>query len=277
MLIEMLEEIAQSKNENEGEFVNEIRKLLDNEMLYVVFQPIYSTANGWVFGYEALTRIKNKEDYKIESLFKNAVATKMISPLEFKIREMAISRMNKPNKFLFLNLTPEVLIDPSHNIGFTDKLAEHYGVPKEKIVFEITEETAVKNFSLFKESVNYYKKRGYKIAIDDFGSGYAGLKMLSIIEPDFIKIDRHFIQRIDEDQLKQNIVESVLFIANKMGIKVVAEGIEREAELKTLINFNVHLIQGFLLGKPLKEPDIKNIELDKYLKNHKTITLTHHR
>lgn len=262
----IFEEQKESNFVKKQQVIDEISELIENELLYVVFQPIFSIVNGWVFGYEALTRVKDRQNYQIELLFKNAVATKMISPLELKIRKMAISKVAKTDKFLFLNLTPEVLIDPSHNIGFTDKLVEEYEFKKENIIFEITEETAIKNFSLFKESVNYYKKRGYKIAIDDFGSGNAGLKMLSIIEPDFVKIDKHFIQGIDMDPVKQNIVESILFIANKMGIKVVAEGIEREEELKTIISFNVPLLQGFLLSKPSEELITKNIELNKYLK-----------
>ncbi len=74
-------------------------------------------------------------------------------------------------------------MDSAHSVGITDELAEEFGISKDKIILEITEESAIHNCNLFKEAVAYYKKRGYKIAIDDFGAGYGGLKMLSVIEP----------------------------------------------------------------------------------------------
>lgn len=247
---------------------NEILELINNNKLTVFFQPIYSAANGFVLGYEALTRISGLKNYPIENLFEKAIASKTISALELKIREIAISKISSQDqeiskKLLFLNLSPEVLLDPSHNIGFTDRLTKFYGISREQIIFEITEESAIKNFDLFKQSVTYYKKRGYKIAIDDFGSGYAGLKMLSIIEPDFIKIDRHFISSIDKDKIKKNIVDAIIRLAHKMGISIVAEGIEKEEELKTVINLKVDLLQGFLLFKPSYEFQKKPFKLNK--------------
>ncbi len=257
-----LESLDNYKNSNS----NEILDLIVNNQIIVFFQPIYNANSGSIFGFEALTRIKDKSNYSIENLFKRAIETNVISQLELKIREIAISSIKRAsldykNNFLFLNLTPEVLVDPTHNVGYTDKLADFYGLSKEKIVFEITEESAIKNFSLFKEAVDYYKKRGYKIAIDDFGAGYCGLKMLSIIEPDFLKIDKHFISQITENPIKQYIVESIITIAHKMGIKVIAEGIETEEELNTIINMDADLLQGFLLGRPSHQPSQDAMEL----------------
>jgi diguanylate cyclase (GGDEF)-like protein len=142
-------------------------------------------------------------------------------------------------------------MDPTHRVGITDELADKWSISKERIVLEITEETAIRNCKLFKDTIVYYKKRGYKIAIDDFGAGYGGLKMLSIIEPDFIKIDRHFISNIDKAAVKFNLVDSIASACHRLGIKVIAEGIEQGEELKVVMNMGIELLQGYYLCKPL--------------------------
>ena len=96
----------------------------------------------------------------------------------------------------------------------------------------------------------YYRERGYKIAIDDFGAGYGGLKMLSVIEPDFVKIDRHFISNIDKAIVKFNLVDSIASACHRIGIKIIAEGIEQEEELKVVMNMGIDLLQGYYLCKP---------------------------
>jgi diguanylate cyclase (GGDEF)-like protein len=233
-----------------------ILKLLDNNLLTTHFQPIFSSKDGTVYGYEALTRIKeDKRNINIGELFKKAILTNTISSLDVKCRGNAISLasslgINHINAYLFINICPEALIDSAHSVGITDELADEWDISKERIILEITEESAIHNCKLFKEAVVYYKKRGYKIAIDDFGAGYGGLKMLSVIEPDFVKIDRHFISNIDKATVKFNLVDSIASACHRIGIKVIAEGIEQEEELKVVMNMGIDLLQGYYLYKP---------------------------
>lgn len=233
-----------------------ILTLLDNNALTTHFQPIYSSKDGAVYGYEALTRIKEDGGRtNIGELFKKAILTNTISSLDVKCRENAISLasslgINSSNAYLFINVCPETLMDPAHSVGITDEFAEEFGVSKEKIILEITEESAIHNYGLFNKAVTYYKKRGYKTAIDDFGAGYGGLKMLSLIEPDFIKIDRHFISDIDKATVKFNLVDSIASACHRIGIKVIAEGIEQEEELKVVMNMGIDLLQGYYLYRP---------------------------
>ena len=230
--------------------------LLDNNSLTTHFQPIFSSKDGTVYGYEALTRIKGDNSrINIGDLFKKAILTNTISPLDVKCRENAISLasslgINHGSAYLCINVCPEALMDPAHRVGITDELAEDFNIPKERIILEITEESAIHNYNLFKEALAYYKKKGYKIALDDFGAGYAGLKMLSAIEPDFVKIDRYFISNIDKAIVKFNLVDSIATVCHRSGIKVIAEGIEREEELKIVIDMEIDLLQGFYLYKP---------------------------
>lgn len=141
-------------------------------------------------------------------------------------------------------LCPEALMYPAHSVGITDELADEWGISKERIILEITEESAIHNCKLFKEAIVYYKKRGYKIAIDDFGAGYGGLKMLSVIEPDFVKIDRHFISNIDKATVKFNldaITEKSLMLAKNANPLTGLPGNESiQREINKRLSQNMH-------------------------------------
>lgn len=256
MAIDSEDCISENRNSADGIDRQTILELLDSNSLTTHFQPIFSSKDGTVYGYEALTRIKeDKRNINIGELFKKAILTDTISSLDVKCRGNAISLasslgINHINAYLFINICPEALMDSAHSVGITDELADEWGISKERIILEITEESAIHNCKLFKEAVVYYKKRGYKIAIDDFGAGYGGLKMLSVIEPDFVKIDRHFISNMDKATVKFNLVDSIASACHRIGIKVIAEGIEQEEELKVVMNMGIDLLQGYYLYKP---------------------------
>lgn len=233
-----------------------ILELIDNDSLTVHFQPVFSAGDGTVYGYEALTRTLGEDDsISISELFKMASLTGVISLLDVRCRENAISQAKKigidhKDAFLFINVCPETLLDPAHRGGITDEFVEDMGLSKERIIIEITEESAVKDYNLFGRAIERYRSRGYRIAIDDFGSGYGGLKMLSMIEPDFVKIDRYFISNIDQAAVNLNLVDSITTTCHSMGIKVIAEGIEREEELNAVLNLGLEFLQGYYLRKP---------------------------
>lgn len=237
----------------------EILDLIQKEALTVHFQPIIASGTGTVFGFEALMRIDGMNPFgSVSEVFGKARTTNTISLLDMKcrenaIRESALQGIKEKGAHLFINICPETLMDPSHKIGLTDKLVERWGVPKEKIILEITEETAIYNYELFRQSIAYYKNRGYKIAIDDFGAGYGGLKMLSAIEPDFIKIDRHFISAIDRNRLNRTLVDSIATACHRLGIKVIAEGVEQKNELEAILSLGIKLLQGYYLCSPARE------------------------
>ncbi len=232
-----------------------ILSLIDNNDFEAVLQPIYSANTGSVYGFESLARVRSTPAANINRLFATAKKEKLISTLDVTCRHTAFKKaasecLQREKALIFINICPETLMDPAHRTGITDDLAEEYGISKETIVIEITEESAIHNYDLFTQAVFYYKQQGYKIAIDDFGAGYGGLKMLSIIEPDFVKIDRHFISQIDRAMIKLNLVDSISLACNRLGIRVIAEGIERKEELETVLNVGIELLQGYYLAKP---------------------------
>lgn len=237
-----------------------ICELVDANALAIHFQAIYSVSERQPYGFEALTRIRAENPFfSIDELFQKAVATGVISALDMQCRENAFEAaaglgLTKKGCRLFLNFCPETLLYPAHRAGLTDQLAEKWSIPKESIILEITEQEAIRNYGLFKQSIEHYRERGYQIAIDDFGAGYGGLKMLSIIEPDFVKIDRHFISDIDKSIVKHNLVDSIATACHRIGIKVIAEGVEQAEELKVILDMGIDLVQGFLLHRPSASP-----------------------
>lgn len=237
-----------------------IIELLDENGLTAWFQPIMSRRSGAVFGYEALARLRapGRQGVDIAAMFQKAQAEGLVSPLDMLCRENAFCRaaelgLVEMNAFLYVNICPGTLLHPRQWGQVTDELAEGCGIRKEQIILELTEQAAIHNYDLFRQSVEHYRERGYKIAIDDFGAGYGGLKMLSIIKPDYVKVDRHFITEVDQDPFKYNLVDAIATVCHKLGITVIAEGIERPEELEIASRFDIDLLQGYMLGRPAPE------------------------
>ncbi len=245
-----------------------IVKLIDSDLLTVHFQPIYSVHDGTVYAYEALTRIKDgariQDGYlfnNIGDLFKSAMLVNFISHLDVICRANALKfaasqGLKKTESAVCINICPETLMDPAHLVGVTDELAGEYDIPKDKIILEIAEESAIKNLDLFKKTVSRYRQRGYRIAIDDFGAGYGGLTMLSMIEPELVKIDCRLISNIDKATVNHNLLDAIATACHRMGIKIVAAGIEREEELAIIMNLGIELVQGYYLCRPA--PDLRD-------------------
>jgi len=118
------------------------------------------------------------------------------------------------------------------------------------VVFEISEQESIENFSAFKEARDYYRSLGFQFALDDTGSGYAGLEALLEISPEYIKMDRAFVSGVDEDPSRQDLLAALLTLAEKMGAKVIGEGLDRIEELEMLGKLGIHFGQGWLFGHP---------------------------
>jgi diguanylate cyclase (GGDEF)-like protein len=128
------------------------------------------------------------------------------------------------------------------------------GINPQEVVIEITEQHPVDDFIPMISILNEMREIGFKIAIDDLGAGYSSLRQWSEIRPDYVKIDGHFIQNIHEDPVKRHFVRSICEIANNIGSRVVAEGIETEEELDSVRGMEVDLLQGYLIARPQNKP-----------------------
>ncbi|MEM5371397.1 EAL domain-containing protein [Paraburkholderia azotifigens] len=131
-----------------------------------------------------------------------------------------------------------------------DRALKQYGIPPGKLEIELTETALMKNPKQAQKSIVELKRLGVRIAIDDFGTGYSSLMYLADFEPHTLKIDRHFTSKIEHDPTTQTIVEGIIGLARKLGIKVIAEGVEETAQLDILRQVNCDYVQGYLLSQP---------------------------
>jgi len=250
---------------NKGNLSSKILDIiLEGKNIIPVYQPIVSLSDGQIFGYEALSRIfDNYLGIRIENLFKLADKLGKSWELEALCRKKALKNAKEMDtqKKLFLNVNPNIIHDAEFKSGFTKSRLEKYGLNFKNIVFEITERSAILNSETFFESINHYKSQNYNIAIDDVGSGFSGLNTINEIRPNIIKLDMNLTRNIDKDEIKQNLCKAMVDFGKNCGIKLIVEGIETKEELKTLINLNVELGQGYYLGIP--QETFVNIEPEK--------------
>jgi len=264
---------------NESEILD---KILEGECITPVYQPIVSLTDGRIYGYEALSRITKKElEMNIEQMFRTADKINKSWELETLCRTRALSHFihNGNETKLFLNVNPNIVHSKNFEKGFTKRQLDEYGLDFNNIIFEITERVAVLDSNTFLNSIAYYKNQQYGIAIDDVGSGYSGLNTIANIRPNILKLDMDLVKDIDKDETKQFLCKAMVDFSKNAGIMVIAEGIETEEELKTLIKLNVNLGQGFFLGIPQQSLDgltpekiemIKNFHTKKYAENVKS-------
>jgi EAL domain-containing protein (putative c-di-GMP-specific phosphodiesterase class I) len=237
---------AKSVEERErGRRVADLRTSLRDRGVYIDYHPIVVTGTREVFGYEALARGVMRSLRSPEVMFEVAAEADMIWELSRLCRARALEGMRtrlQGDELLFLNVDPHDFADPQFDLMESED-------PR-RVVIEITERTAIKDYPKFREHLRRFREVGYRFAVDDAGSGYAGLGSIANLEPDFIKLDMSLINCIDTNFIKQNLVETMVKFANDQGAKVIAEGVERAEEYETVRNLGVHLVQGFYLHRP---------------------------
>lgn len=240
-------------DESERALGDEFMEILKQEKIKTVFQPIISLRNGELLGYEALSRGPQKSFFENpEKLFDYARAIGRLWELEFLCRLKALENVScsEMTDLIFINVDPHIINDENFRKGFTKDFLSRYNINPENIVFEITEKSAAINIESFNKLINNYKDQGYKIAIDDAGSGYSGLKLITDIHPHFIKLDMNLIRNIDKDGLKYALIKTFYEFCLVTDIKLIAEGIETENELNTLIDIGIDYGQGYFIQRP---------------------------
>ncbi|EPM84751.1 EAL domain/GGDEF domain protein, partial [Pseudomonas syringae pv. actinidiae ICMP 18804] len=235
------------------EQLSALSSILARSDLHSLFQPIVSLSERRILGYEALTRgPSNSPLHSPLNLFAIARQAGRLSELELSCRESACRRFSQqklPGK-LFLNVSPESLLETSHPPGRTLEMLRRYQIAPKDVVIELTEQMPTDDFDLLYNALHHYRDMGFSIALDDLGAGYSSLRLWSELRPDYVKIDRHFIDGIHQDAVKREFVGSMLQMAKASRATVIAEGIELPEELAALKDMGVDLVQGYLLARP---------------------------
>lgn len=228
--------------------------VLGENRLRSVFQPIFAIHDfKKPHAHECLIRAIDDQGAIIspDRLFGAAKSADLLFQLD-----RAARAANVRNAFaagidnVFINFTPSSIYDPNSCLRSTIQVINECGFDRSKVVFEVIETDKVSSVDHLRAILKSYRDSGFRVALDDVGSGYSTLNMLSQLRPDIIKIDRELIDRVDEDIYKQAIVSKLIDLAKQIGIEVVAEGIERQQELDFLVDRGVDYVQGFLLGRP---------------------------
>ena len=204
--------------------------------------------------YEVLSRIEVGGDVMRADEFVE-IAEKMgvIHHLDALVIERALTQMREMGHdgYVFINLSPRALVlnEFARNVR---QIVADSGIPRERIVFEITERDTVKNLALLERFLNELKLEGFKLAIDDFGSGFSSFHYLRRFPIDFLKIEGDFIANMLTSPKDRAVVTSIKSLAQEMGITIVAEYVESQEVLDELHVMGVHLAQGYYIGKPAR-------------------------
>lgn len=246
--------VSSEHNNLDAQLQKEFLSILHNRHLSIYFQPIvHFHSKNAVFGFEALSRGPVDSYFHSPTrLFPFAENEGLLYSLEKLARERTFeeSKGILEDKKLFINLNSQVIYDDKFNPGHTISLLKQYGLDPNNVVFEITERNAISDFAAFRNVLHHYREQGFQIAVDDAGAGYSSLQSISELMPDYIKVDRSLVSGIDNNPVKANILEAFVLFAKKMNSKIIAEGIETEAELKKVMDLGIEYGQGFFIARP---------------------------
>ena len=243
-------------SEFRGSCENEYQELCDiiqNRRIKTVFQPIISLKTADTYGYEALSRITGSSVFSgPKELFQAADRCDLSANLERLCQDTAMKTAHNLGieKNLFLNVSPHFIDIPNYNSENTVTMAQEFFRTQSNVILEVTERVSCEENSLFAQALKYYRSQGFVIAIDDFGSGFAGLNMLVQVEPQIVKIDRLLVTDIHKSTLKRLLLESVVNFCHKVNARVIAEGIEKIEELRIVMDMKIDFAQGYYLARP---------------------------
>lgn len=223
------------------------------------FQPIVDVRNRQIISYEALVRGPRGEPSA--AVFAQ-VSKNNFSTFDEICRNKAIylaSRLNIPSR-LNLNITASSIYEVDMSITATFRASIKSGIPMDNIVFEIVESESLVDHRNLIRYLQVIQDFGFKTAIDDFGAGHSGLKLIVKYQPNYIKLDLDLIRNIHQNYVKQSVFGGIWQICKRLSIDIVAEGVETEHEFHWLQDAGVRLFQGYYFARPAFEalPDVAN-------------------
>ena len=217
------------------------------------FQPLMRLTNGEVAATEVLCRIKTVDGNIMSANDFIELAEKMgiIHNLDFIMLEKALAQAKLENYqgLLFVNISPKSLV-LSEFITEIVKIVERMGMPRDRIVFEITERDTVKNMTLLKQFVNTLKAEGFQLAVDDFGSGFSSFHYLKHFPIDFVKIEGEFVANMINDKRDHSVVKCIATLAKELEAETIAEFVETEEVLQAIKALGITYAQGYHIRRP---------------------------
>ena len=235
--------------------------VLEDEVLYPVFQPILNLSKPGIYAHEALIRgPRGTPLHTPDALLRAAAEEHLLFEFEYAAISAALKVWGqlKPPGLLFVNISASALMHLCTTLG-TDDLLEQVvrnGVLPRELVLEITEHERIADMDLLSDTLSGLRGKGIGLALDDFGDGHSSLRLWSQLKPDIVKIDRYFIKDVSSQGDKVKTIQALQQIATIFGSQLVAEGIETADDLRVLRDMGLAFGQGYFLGYPEPDPTV---------------------
>ncbi len=216
----------------------------------MAFQPIVDLQDSRIDAYEALVRGPAAEgaEYVLGQVnHENVYAFDQTC----RVKAIELAARLGMDRQLSINFLPNAVYEPRACIRTTLETAARTGFPLDRLTFEILESEAIGDTERLLNIIREYRRHGFKIALDDFATGYSGLARLAELKPDIAKIDRFLARECDKDRHRLAIIAGMIRVGQEIGIKIVVEGVERAEEVEALRSVGVRFIQRFYFAKPL--------------------------
>lgn len=237
-------------------------RILDSDALETWFQPVLDADGRDLFGFECLMRGRDPDGDLVSpgsmiELARQAQLTFMLDRVSRETHIRNAARLNPPSDARFLiNFLPNAIYEPKFCLQTTMAALETTPLEPGQIMFEVVETEAIADQDHLKAILEHYRHENVGVALDDLGSGFSGLEWLGELNPDLIKIERAIVNRAPESDMHAEIAQSLIELGQSRNIRVLAEGVETEAEHRMMRDLGVDLVQGFYFGRPTPTPDV---------------------
>lgn len=224
----------------------EIARIIEDEAIEIVFQPLYRVVDERLTGFESLSRFPQNPQRQVDAWFAEAAEIGLGLELEFLAARKALAALPHLDETLKLTI----------NLSYQAILSETFarvleGVPVHRVVVELTEHAVVDRYETLRQALAPLRARGLRLAIDDVGAGHSTFRHILDLNPEFIKLDRSLIRGLNEDSARRALAEALTLYGRRIGCEVVAEGVETEEELAVIGAIGITRAQGYLLGRPM--------------------------
>nr|CAX68901.1 diguanylate cyclase/phosphodiesterase (GGDEF &EAL domains) response regulator (CheY-like) [uncultured bacterium] len=249
------------REERQKQVVNELTRIIDNELIQPHFQPIYFIKPFRLLGFEVLSRpVGGSIISNADELFKSAIKYDMYYPLEMlcwrKAAEIVSARTR--NEHVFFNCSPYMV--ENQKFPNVKRIFEKNQIPFNKVVLELTERSSVSEYQVFYNRLHEFRANGFSFAVDDVGGGYASLESIVATKPEIVKIDAHIVQNLQKDSVKRSIVKFIAAFCKENNIVSIAEGVEQKEEMDAVTELGIDAVQGYYLFKPTPDLNVREMK-----------------
>jgi diguanylate cyclase (GGDEF)-like protein len=242
--------------------IDHLVQALHQDQLRIVFQPVVDTRSFTVLGYEALLCGPSHSPLRLSDVYFNtAEQGSLLKQVELFYLDQAMKQFRRfcLEERLFLNLHAITLGGDGIEVQAFHDLAAMHRIKRTSIVIEVSERQQTLDMNEAMDCLHGLKSAGFRLAIDDIGTGYSGLLLWSELKPEFVRIDKQSVREVYRDTVRRDFIKTNVELCNHMGCRLIAEGVETEKEYHTCLQLGVSLFQGGFFGRPHAHPQVRDL------------------